>query len=104
MIKDNLLENRLNAVKEGKPVPSPSKGKNSAKVNQDHSNYNSPKYLFINELYKLFQVIATSLLYGYGFSAIFSMDWNFIQVLGVGLIANHFIFNLFSTISKLFKK
>ncbi len=102
MIKDNLLENRLNAVKHGKTIPTPPK----QKVNPVNTNtmQKTTNRFFATEIYKLFQVIVTSLLYGFGIDAIFSTEWSIIQILGVGLIANHTIFNLLSILSKTFNK
>ena len=102
MLNDNLLENRLNAVKQGKAIPENKKAKtNTIGMQQNKSNN---KQVFMSEVYKLFQVITTSLLYGIGIGAIFATDWSIIQMLGVGIIANHTIFNLFSILSKPFQK
>ena len=105
MINDNLLENRLNAVKQGKSIPTSPKQKNNSPMQQKPQQANpTVKQFFISESYKLFQVLTTSVLYGVGIDAIFATDWSILQMLGVGLIANHIVFNLLSLISKPLKK
>jgi len=102
MIKHNALEDRLNAVRTGKPIPE-EPAHFDIKPNIQSSN--TPKVLtyqqfFISEGYKLFNVLATSVLYGYGLRTIFSQDWAFIGTLGVGFLLNHFL----TIILKLLKK
>jgi hypothetical protein len=93
MMQHNALENRLNAVRSGKPAPAVPASFGDKPINQHPKNNAVPshKQIIITESYKFFTVLAASLLYGYGVNAIFSTDWNFIGVLGVGFIANHFL-------------
>ena len=101
MLHDNSLSERLNAVKEGKPIPEPPKQENTV---QQPQPYVSLKDFFISEAYKTFQVLSTSLLYGFGLKALFSADWTFMGLFGVGIIANHILSHTITFISKLFKK
>ncbi len=107
MIKDNLLEKRLNAVKEGKPIPEVDNKENSL-VNKKEDLLNkketSLKIKAINEVYKLLQTLASSMLYGIGFDALLATEWSFIQMFGVGLLFNHTVFYILSNLLKLFKK
>lgn len=108
MIQHNSLEQRLNAVKTGQPIPSPPLLGDSPieKFNQDlHKHLENKKIVslkqfFIAEGYKIFNVISSSILYGFGIKAIFSTDWNFMGILGVGFLLNHFL----TILLKLFKK
>lgn len=103
MIKHNALENRLNAVRTGKPIPKvPDKFEIISNTPQSSQAPKpiSYKEFFISEGYKLFNVLATSALYGLGLRAIFSTEWSFIGTLGVGFLLNHFL----TIILKLFKK
>ena len=102
MIKHNALEDRLNAVRTGNPIP---KEPASFDIKPNIQQHYNPRILtyrqfFISEGYKLFNVLATSVLYGYGIKTIFSQDWSFIGVLGVGFLLNHFL----TIILKLLKK
>ena len=102
MLHDSALQDRLNAVKEGKPIPQPPREEVTPQVKGPRML--TPKEFFINEGYKTFQVLTTSILYGFGINAIFAQDWNFMSLFGVGLIFNHLFSNSISLISKLFKK
>ena len=92
-IKHNSLEQRLNAVKIGEPIPKPPR---HDEMNFPYSQLNPSEFkpmsyrqFFISEGYKLFNVMSTSILYGYGLKALFSADWSIIGVLGVGFLLNH---------------
>lgn len=104
MIKHNSLEERLNAVKSGKPIP-PSPLQPEMNL-QQQPKPNNPiktityKQFFITEGYKLFNVMAASVLYGFGLKALFSTDWTFLEVLGTGFLLNHAL----TILLKLFKK
>ncbi len=105
MIKHSSLEERLNAVKLGKPVPQPPLQPVVNLQQPQQTPTTKPityKQFFINEGYKLLNVIAASVLYGFGIQALFSTDWGFMGVLGVGFLLNHFLTILLK--SKLFKK
>jgi len=92
MINHNSLQDRLNAVRAGDPIPKPPM---QPLINfQDQSTPQNHKVItykqfIISEGYKLFNVLATSALYGYGLRALFSTEWNFIGTLGVGFLLNH---------------
>lgn len=103
MIKHNALEDRLNAVREGKPIPPVPTPIEIIHPEQDKPKTASPIYhkeFLISESYKLFNVLATSLLYGFGINAIFSTDWSFMGSWGVGFLLNHSL----TIILKLLKK
>jgi hypothetical protein len=103
MIKHSSLEERLNAVKKGEPIPaSPIQPEMNL---QQQKTTNTPskipyKNFLISEGYKLFNVMSASLLYGFGLKALFSTDWKFMGILGVGFLLNHTL----TILLKLFKK
>lgn len=103
MIKHNSLEDRLTAVIKGEKIPDPPlppKPKAEVKNQSPQTQFITYKQFFINEGYKTFNVMLASMLYGFGLKAIFSTDWSFIGMLGVGFLLNHFL-----TITlKLFKR
>lgn len=110
MIKDNLLKDRLNAVRVGNPIPTVQKEIVNISSNQtiDNSSKLSKetvinKQFFKLELYKTFQVLVVSILYGYGISSIFEKEWTFLGLFGVGLIFNHILSNILKLILKLSK-
>lgn len=103
MIKHSSLEERLNAVKKGDPIPSPPMQPEMNLQQQKPTNIPTPvpyKNFFISEGYKLFNVMAASTLYGFGLKALFSADWKFMGVLGVGFLLNHTL----TILLKLFKR
>jgi hypothetical protein len=105
MIKHNSLEERLNAVKLGNPIPQPPLQSEVNFLQPGQSTTIKPmtyKQFFIHEGYKLFSVMSASILYGFGIKALFSTDWNFFGILGVGFLLNHVLTILLK--SKLFKK
>jgi len=102
MIKNNALSERLNAVREGKPVPEVPRfqiNTSNSEISADHQiiTYRS---FFITEGYKLFNVLAASALYGIGLKTIFSLEWPFIGSLGVGFLLNHFLTILLKLLKK----
>ena len=103
MIKHNALEDRLNAVRDGKPIP---KVPAQFEINSPEAGLIQTqkiityKEFLISEGYKLFNVLATSTLYGFGIKAIFSSDWKFIGTLGVGFLLNHFLTILLKLLKK----
>ena len=104
MIEHNSLQDRLNAVKSGKPIPKPPmpKLKPAPSMIQQGPTVLTYRQFFVNEGYKLFNVISASILYGFGLNAIFRADWDFLGILGVGFLLNHGLTILMK--SKLFKK
>jgi hypothetical protein len=103
MIKHNALEDRLNAVREGKPIPKTPAQFEINSFGNDQSQIHkivTLKHFFISEAYKLFNVLATSALYGFGLKAIFSTDWAFIGTLGVGFLLNHSLTILLKLLKK----
>ncbi len=102
MLEHNSLQLRLNAVREGKKAPMPPMPPRPVAQVQQGNATMSYKQFFVNEAYKLFNVLSASTLYGFGIKAITQLDWNFIELLGVGFLLNHFLTILMK--SKLFKK
>lgn len=103
MINHNSLEERLNAVKLGQPIPESPVSPEMNFSNPQSTNTLKPltyKQFLISEGYKLFNVMAASVLYGFGIKAIFSADWSFIGALGVGFLLNHSL----TILLKLFNK
>ena len=104
MINHNALEDRLAAVKSGQNIPDPplppKPMTDNTKEAVQNQNYITYKQFFISEGYKTFNVLATSMLYGFGLKAIFSTGWGFAGLLGAGFLLNHFL----TIILKLFKK
>ena len=99
MINHNALQNRLQAVKDGKPIPEPPLAQQSM-VKPPAPQTIALRQFFITEAYKFFNVIAASVLYGYGIKAIFSTDWNFMGILGVGFLLNHSLTILLKLLKK----
>ena len=102
MINHSALEDRLTAVGNGEKIPDPPLPPKPKAQKQEvpKNNYITYKQFFISEGYKTFNVLVTSMLYGFGLNAIFSTDWGFAGILGTGFLLNHFL-----TLSlKLFKR
>ncbi|MFW6310793.1 MAG: hypothetical protein ACOC1K_01005 [Nanoarchaeota archaeon] len=106
MINNNSLEDRLNAVKEGKPIPKVQNQEIMAQQQNEkiQNKVISLKNFIITEIYKTLQVFITSTFYGYGVREIFEMDWSVMGTIGVGLIINHAFSYIISGIRKLFNK
>lgn len=104
MLEHNSLSLRLNAVRNGEKIPAPPLPPKPIAQNPQTqgSAIMTYKQFFINEVYKLFNVLSASTLYGFGIKAIAKADWNFIELLGVGFLLNHFLTILLK--SKLFRK
>ncbi|MDD5649196.1 MAG: hypothetical protein PHF86_02080 [Candidatus Nanoarchaeia archaeon] len=103
MLRDSLLADRLNMVKEGKEIPKlPTK---EIKIIQDTIPTQPEPILPLMSLsvgiYHLIEFTGISILYGIGLKTIFSANWSFLGLLGVGVLT-HRIINLLSKL-KLFK-
>ena len=76
----------------------------------DHvqTEINSLKQRLITEIITLLNISIVSVLYGYGIRGILSLDWNFLESMGIGLIISHiisrYIPKLYKYIVKLFTK
>jgi hypothetical protein len=102
MINHNALRDRLTAVRHGQPIPPPPMAANEVQ-NTPKLPTNpmlSYKQFFVNEGYKFINVLAASVLYGYGIRAIFSTPWDFIGTLGVGFLLNHTLTILLKLLKK----
>jgi len=105
MLKDNLLGDRLNAVKNGKPIPQISENySNKSLINSNVEQTNKLYYDWISKL-KFIDVILASFLYGFAFKTLFGLDWSIIGALSVGFLFNHAI-TIFPSLlfPKFFKK
>ena len=105
MINHNALRDRLIAVRHGQPIPEPPLAVNPATNHPNPSKLKKQQMLnykqfFINEGYKFINVLAASVLYGYGIRAIFSTGWDFIGTLGVGFLLNHTLTILLKLLKK----
>ena len=109
MIKNNKLSDRLNAYKNGEQYIDEEKPLNINKSNIKNIeneiqnflpkfNYDILDY-FINFIF----MGISSFLYGIGLSAIFSTDWNYLKIFGVGYIFYNITEFLYELINKLIK-
>ena len=109
MINHNALADRLNALKDGTPVPE--------QINPEYSwapqkPEPKPKLSLTKEiaidmyrsLSRISGVLVASALYGFGIEALFSMDWEPIQALGVGFLFNHSLTTIPLALKNLFTK
>ena len=108
MKNHHSLAARLNSIKQGDPIPDPPASYDSHldRFNRDldrklsAQEIISTKNFLISEGYKLFNVLSVSILYGFGIKSLFSADWSFMGILGVGFLLNHSL----TILLKLFKK
>jgi len=92
MINDNLLGDRLNAVKQGKPVPQPVLQSQTMITPQPNQPTPVPlKQQLITRYLMMADTFAASFLYGFALKTIFSTDWNVLGVFAVGFLLNHVI-------------
>ena len=109
MINDNSFEDRLNAIKSGEDVPQMTNPeyKWAPQIPEQKTKISLTQKLLI-DIYQSFGkisgVLIASLLYGYGIAAILSMDWGWIQTLGVGFLFNHTLTTFPKAIKNLFTK
>ena len=81
MLKNNLLEHRLNAINEGKEIDKNiTEYKNNIDTNDEYSIYDFILYI-VNTVIFLFK----SVIYGYSLKTILSVDWSMISFISVGL-------------------
>lgn len=110
MLADNSLSNRLNAIKRGKIPPSPENNDKliesllEQKNEADYTNA-SLAVTVVMAMLNIFDVLIASVLYGYGTKVLYSLfitsvDWNFIEVLGLGFLLN----NAYVVLLNIYKK
>jgi hypothetical protein len=110
MLNDNSLGDRLNAVKQGKPIPKPPMQPQSVEDLQPQRQQVpvqrtiSLKAFLLNKLFTTADVFAASFLYGFGIKTIFGLDWTLFGALAVGFLFNHAITIFPKVIKNLFKK
>lgn len=109
MIKDDALANRLNAVKEGAAIPTPpieevyfkkEEPKIDETLTQEIEYQPRPGMVFVGSLLNTIETLGMSMLFGVGLKAIFSTQWKFWGILGVGVMVYE-VLNLIKN-SKLF--
>lgn len=111
MIKDDALASRLNAVKKGEEIPAPpveevyfrreAEPKINEELTEEYEYQPRPGMVFMASLLNTVETLGMSMLFGVGLKAIFSTQWKFWGILGVGILAWE-ILNLVKN-SKLFK-
>jgi hypothetical protein len=90
MLNDNLLENRLNAVKKGQPIPKPI-SPIEAFLKKLPPQKASLRDILISKFLFLFDIFIASFLYGLAINTVFSLKWDFLGCLAVGFLLNHII-------------
>jgi hypothetical protein len=110
MIKDDALASRLNAVKKGEEIPAPpveevyyrkeAEPKINEELTAEYEYQPRPGMIFMGSLLNTIESLGMSMLFGVGLKAIFSTQWKFWGILGVGVIVYE-VFNLIKR-SKLF--
>jgi hypothetical protein len=97
MIKDNSLGDRLNAVKQGKPLPNPPAQHQSVYMhpqnypqNQEQTVLTLKKYL-ISRGISLADSFIASFIYGFAIKTLFNLDWTILGAFAVGFLLNHSI-------------
>jgi len=96
MISDNLLGDRLNAVKLGKPLPtvqSQSVFNSQQQLKEQHQQppISTLKMFFISRTMAITDTFVASLLYGYAIKTVFNFNWTLLGVVAVGFLFNHAI-------------
>lgn len=101
MINDKNLENRLNAVKDGIEIPIPEQTLSYVNVENNEIDQQlniekkihniSLKQRILTEIIIFFNTLLVSMLYGYGVKGLLTMNWNFLESMGIGLIISHLI-------------
>ena len=111
MIKDDALASRLNAVKKGEEIPAPpveevyyKKEVVEPKINEDltpeYEYQPRPGMVFAGSVLNTIETLGMSMLFGVGVKSIFSTEWKFWGILGVGVLVYE-VLNLIKS-SKLF--
>ena len=117
MLSDKSFEDYLNSIKRGEEPPITNHQENSwiqpvvseegnpapPSPNLSLDKWNPWKEIGSN-LGRLFSVILISILYGYGVSAIFNVEWTELQTTGIGFLLYHTTSYLKSILSKLFNR
>ena len=101
MLNDRSFEDRLNAVKQGNPVPEPPMQPRSMITNNNNNNNNNnnpiqpPKNvlipLLITKVISLVDTLLASFLYGVAINTVFNLEWTLLGSLAVGFFLNHAI-------------
>jgi hypothetical protein len=106
MLNDHSLGDRLNAVKNGKPIPEPPMQPQTVMNFQQPQPSQKPslKNFLISKAISTVDVFAASFLYGYALKTVFGMDWNLLGALAVGFLINHAVTIWPKIIKGFFKK
>ena len=112
MLSNDSLGDRLNALKQGKPLPPPPAQQSFLPPHQQQQlQQNLPnqpnidlKTRVLSKSFLIFDSLLASFLYGIALKAIFVTDWNLFSSFAVGFLLNHAI-SIFPRIlfPKLFK-
>ncbi|HPV55886.1 MAG TPA: hypothetical protein PKW61_02060 [Tenuifilaceae bacterium] len=87
MISNTALSDRLNAVKNGSPLPA--KDKPTKQLVQEKATIST-----FNSILVFFDLFVMSFFYGYGICSVFSLDWNLFACFSVGILFNKLVFYL----------
>jgi hypothetical protein len=92
MLENNLLGNRLNAIKQGKTTPEIPTNSNKIYIpaQQPQQSF-SLKTFFLSKILVLFDTLLISFLFGYAIKTIFGLDWNLLGICAVGFLLNYFV-------------
>jgi hypothetical protein len=82
MINNNLLAERLNAFRNGEPIPEPDNFDET--LEREYVGGNTLFSSFITLIINFSMVFLKSLGYGFAAKTIFATDWKFIAFLAVG--------------------
>jgi len=89
MLNDNSLSERLNAVRNGNPLPKPSMHPQSL------FSIAPPKVAFnmfiITKGLNMLDTFIASFFYGFAIKTIFALDWSWFGAFCVGFLMNHVI-------------
>jgi len=88
MLRDNSLEERLNAIKQGEEIPVPSTNKQNPIIQKPKE---IPKPTYIVKYSYILESLISSLFYGFAIKTIFGLDWTMFGAFTVGFLFNHAI-------------
>jgi len=110
MLNDNSLGDRLNAVKNGKPIPVPPMQPQSVHDINPQQFVPAPqsrvslKQFLITKSLTMVDILLASFLYGFAVKTIFGFDWSILGAFSVGFLINHAVTIWPTLIRNWFKK
>jgi len=93
MIKNNALAERLNAFRNGDPLPKTIEPIDEEKIYDDNNIYH-----IYNNIFDLLYTFLKSISYGFALKTIFATDWSFFGFLAIGFsidVLTSYILSLF---------